>query len=208
MNAAAAGGIGGGSIKGVAQCCWRCRRSPKLRSKLLLAVKQQSTTGETVTRHDLPYDNGDGNGGDDDNDGGGDSSGGNGQRTQLLPPSWYRGRRTMSSAVSTEPELALKIAIGGKTAVHNNRGDSCETRSALRQQRRQRRRRRRQWRWLQRRRQWTQLLPHSPYSLFPPCQRQWRRQRTEVPTRTTSMATTAVTMTMTAVATVGSLGGL
>ena len=50
-------GIGGGGIKGIARCHWRCRQSPKLCSKLLSAAsakKQQSTTiGETVARHDL-----------------------------------------------------------------------------------------------------------------------------------------------------------
>jgi hypothetical protein len=96
-------------------------RASRPQTLLASAKKQQSTTiGETVTRHDLLYDN------DDDNDGGGDSSGGNGQRTQLLSPSWYRGRRTMSSAVSTEPELTLEIAIGGETAVqlyNNNDGN-------------------------------------------------------------------------------------
>jgi len=194
--------------------------------------------------------------------GGDERGGGRGRRR------WrYQGHRAMSLAVSTEPEIALKIAIGGETAVHNNWGDSYETRSALRQrrrqrrrwrqqrrqrttdttalpllvsrashdvlgsvdgartharnryrrrnsspalqqQRRQRRRRQRRRRWLQQRRQWTHLLPPSPYSLFPPCQRRWRRLRTEVPTTTTSTATTAVTMTTTAVATVGSLGGV
>ena len=35
----------------------------------------------------------------------------------------------MSSAVSTEPEIAIG-GVSEETAVHNNRGDSCETQSA------------------------------------------------------------------------------
>ena len=109
MNAAAAGGVGSDGIEGVTQCCRRCQRSPKSRLKSLSAVfakKQQSTTfGETVARQDL-------------------------LRRQRRR---YQGPRAMSSAVSTEPQIALQIAIGGigeETAVRNNRGDSCKTRSA------------------------------------------------------------------------------
>jgi len=60
--------------------------------------------------------------------GGNERGGGRGRRQRR-----YRGRHAMLSAVSAEPKIALEIAIGGvrkETAVHNNRGDSCETRSA------------------------------------------------------------------------------